>query len=219
MIEAMALINAHLSELPRLSIKQTRSKRTYDCLIAAGFRLIKERDFDSITVAELTKSAGYSVGTFYTRFTSKDELFDVMVIHHLKSRISSHDKIFSTFRSAAFIDELIKDMVQYYWANRNFWRTALVRSMRDPAFWAPIRQSGHNLATKVIERVSELATRPLTDMEKTNVRFAFQTTLGTINNTVLNQPGPIYMGQKLFVEKLTRAFRLVSDYDIIACIN
>ena len=215
----MTLKYTHFSELPSLSIKQNRSKKTYNCLIEAGFKLIKERDFDSITVAELSKVAGYSVGAFYTRFTSKDELFDVMVIHHLKSRISSHDKIFTSFRSACFIDELIKDIVQYYWTNRKFWRTALVRGMHDPAFWAPISQSGHNLAAKVIERLSELATRSLTDMEKTNVRFAFQITLGTINNTILNQPGPIYMEQKLFAEKLTRAFRLVSNYDFITCMN
>lgn len=212
----MTLKIIHLSELPGLSIKQKRSKRTYECLITAGFKLIKERDFDSITVAELSKSAGYSVGAFYTRFTSKDEFFDVMVIHHLKSRISSQEKIFSTFQSPFFIDELIKDIVRYYWSNREFWRTALVRSIRDQEFWAPIKQSGHNLATRVVKRLSELANRPLTDLEKTNVRFAFQITLGTINNTILNQPGPIYMGQKLFVEKLIRAFRLVSDYDNIA---
>ncbi len=57
------------------------------------------------------------------------------------------------------------------------------------------------------------AGRDLTKDEETNVRFAFQVLLGTINNAIINQPGPVMLGQKRFIDDLTRAFRLVSDYD------
>lgn len=211
----MTLKNKHSTELPGLSIKQNRSKKTYDALITKCFQLLKKRDFDSITVADLSRSAGYSVGAFYARFRSKDEFFDAMVTHHLVDRKAFLEQLFSTFQNDDLIDELIKDMVNYFWINQKFWRAALVRSMRDPEFWAPIRQSGHDLADKVVARLSEQANRPLTDLEETNVRFAFQITLGTINNTIINKPGPIFMNQKLFVEKLIRAFRLVADYDNI----
>jgi len=211
----MTLKNKHSTELPGLSIKQNRSKKTYDALITKCFQLLKKRDFDSITVADLSRSAGYSVGAFYARFRSKDEFFDAMVTHHLVDRKAFLDQLFSAFHNGDLIDELIEDMVHYFWINQKFWRAALVRSMRDPEFWAPIRQSGHDLADKVVARLSEQANRPLTDLEETNVRFAFQITLGTINNTIINKPGPIFMNQKLFVEKLIRAFRLVADYDNI----
>jgi hypothetical protein len=85
--------------------------------------------------------------------------------------------------------------------------------MRDPEFWAPIRQGGHDVATKTIKMLSEQANRPLTDEEEINVRFAFQIIFGTLNNTIINRPGPIFMNQKPFVEKLTQAFRLVSKCD------
>ena len=205
--------NKHSAEHKGLGIKQSRSQKTYDALIKTAFRLLKKRDFDAITVAELSQSAGYSVGAFYARFRSKDEFFDAMVVHHLKSRIAASERLFSTVQNDDLINELIADIVHYYWINRNFWRAALVRSMRDPEFWTPIRRSGHDLATRVIGILSEQANRPLTDSEETNVRFAFQITLGTINNTIINRPGPIFMNQRLFVEKLTRAFLLVTDYD------
>jgi len=211
----MKIKNKHSTALPGLSIKQNRSKKTYNALIKKCFQLLKKRDFDSITVAELSQSAGYSVGAFYARFRSKDEFFDAMVTHHLVDRKAFVDHLFSTLHNDDLIDELIKDMVHYFWINQKFWRAALIRSMRDPEFWAPIRQSGHDLADKVVARLSEQANRPLTDLEETNVRFAFQITLGTINNTIINKPGPIFMNQKLFVEKLTRSFRLVADYDNI----
>jgi AcrR family transcriptional regulator len=209
----MEIKNKRSKELPGLNIKQSRSKKTYDALIKTGFQLLKKRDFDSITVAELSQSAGYSVGAFYARFRSKDEFFDAMVAHHLESRVAASEHLFSTVHNDDLIDELIEDIVHYFWTNRKFWRAALVRNIRDPEFWAPIRQSGHDLASRVIGILSEQANRPLTDLEETNVRFAFQITLGTINNTIINRPGPIFMNQRLFVEKLTRAFRLVSDYD------
>ena len=209
----MKKTNKHSTDLRGLGIKQNRSKKTYDALIKTGFRLLKKRDFDSITVAELSQSADYSVGAFYARFRSKDEFFDAMVAHHLEDRVAASEHLFSTVHDADLIDELIEDIVHYYWINRNFWRAALVRSMRDPDFWTPIRRSGHDLATRVIGILSEQTNRPLTDLEQTNVRFAFQITLGTINNTIINRPGPIFMNQKLFGEKLIRAFRLVTDYD------
>jgi hypothetical protein len=55
--------------------------------------------------------------------------------------------------------------------------------------------------------------RPLNQQEEANVNFAFLVTLGTINSTIINQHGPVFMGQKLFVEELTRAFQLISDFD------
>jgi len=45
------------------------------------------------------------------------------------------------------------------------------------------------------------------------VRFAVQVTLGTVNNAIINRPGPIFLGHALFVENLIRAFRVVSCYD------
>ena len=184
-------------------------------MIKTGFQLLKKRDFDSITVAELSQSAGYSVGAFYARFRSKDEFFDALVAYHLETRVAASERLFSTVHYDILLDKLIEDIVHYFWVNRKFWRAALVRGMRDPEFWTPIRQSGHDLASRFIGILSEQANRPLTDFEETNVRFAFQITLGTINNTIINRPGPIFMNQKLFVEKLTRAFRLVADYDTV----
>jgi AcrR family transcriptional regulator len=192
---------------------QKRGQKTYDALIKTSFKLLKKREWDSITVAELSRSAGYSVGAFYARFRSKDELFDALVANHRKARRAALEHFFSFHHNDDFIDELIKNIVDYHWNNRNFWRTAQMRSMRDPEFWAPIRQGGYDVADKTIETLSEHAGRPLTDEEEINLRFAFQITFGTLNNSIINRPGPIFMDQKLFVEKLTQAFRLVSHYD------
>ena len=111
------------------------------------------------------------------------------------------------------IDALFEELVQYYWKHRRFWRAALIRTTRDPDFWEPIRIHGREFADLLIDRIGKHSPRPLTKQEDTNVRFAVQLALGTINNAIINRPGPIFLGQELFVSNLVRAFVLVSDYD------
>ena len=89
----------------------------------------------------------------------------------------------------------------------------LARSSQDASVWEPIRQDGREFDNKLMDRMMQRAGRPLTERERTNVSFAFQLARGTINNAILNRPGPIFIGHDLFVRNLARAFRLVSDYD------
>ena len=61
--------------------RQDRSRGTQDRLIDAAERLLaRGRSWDEITVAELVKEAGASVGAFYNRFRDKDALLHVLQI-------------------------------------------------------------------------------------------------------------------------------------------
>jgi len=196
-------------------IKQKRGQRTYDALIATGFKLLAQREFEAITVAELAQEAGYSVGAFYARFKSKDEFFDALIAHHLVDRRRTRERLFANVEGDEWIRAVIGEAVSYYWRRRRFWRAALMRSIHDSDFWQPIREQGHEFATLCVRQIEKDAGRSLTKPEEMNVRFAVQIALGIINNTIINRPGPIFMGQQEFVDNLTRAFRLVSGYDEI----
>lgn len=204
---------AELSTPSSRRIRQKRSQKTYDALIATAFKLLEQREFDEIPIAELTQKAGYSVGAFYARFKSKDELFDAMLEQHIDDRRRARARQFATESDATLIRVLLEDTIEYYWSRRRFWRAALFRSIRDEAFWAPIRKLSYELADALVARIGARARRPLSAEEETNVRFAVQITLGTVNNAIINRPGPIFIGQAEFVENLIRAFRVVSGYD------
>ena len=135
---------------------------------------------------------------------------------HIEDRLEARTRIFASATDETLVGELMADLVDYFWTRRRFWRAALIRSITEPEFWDPIRRQGLDFGDWLIERMSRAAGRPLTEPEQANVRFALQVTLGTINNTIINRPGPIFMDQALFVEQLTRAFRLVSGYDTFA---
>ncbi len=51
--------------------------------------------------------------------------------------------------------------------------------------------------------------RTLTVPEDLTVRFAFQVLYGTLNNALVNQPGPLDIEDPAFLVQLERAFRLV----------
>ncbi len=198
---------------PELRIRQKRGQVTYDALLDTAFAMLEHKEFGEISIAELAQKAGYSVGAFYARFRSKDELFDGMVQRHLRNRRKVREQQFATASDATLLHELLEETVRYYWGRRRFWRAALIRSIRDPEFWGPIRTLSHEFADSLLGRIATKARRPLTETEQANVRFAVQLSFGLINNTILNRPGPFFLEQGLFIDNVVRAFRLVSGYD------
>jgi hypothetical protein len=135
------------------------------------------------------------------------------MMRHIEYRTAVREQQFATLPDESLIREVVRGMVDYFWARRRFWRAALFRSIRDPVFWEPLRKLGRELGDALIGRMRSRANRALTEEEESNVRFAVQVTFGTINNTIINRPGPIFMRQSEFVDNLTRALRLVSGYD------
>lgn len=195
------------------SIKQQRGHLTYDALVNTGFKLLEKKDLEKISVAELSKEAGYSVGAFYARFHSKDEFFEALVHEHLRIRTNTLKDLYANIPRDTLVEDLIKNMADYYWEHRQFWRTVLVKSARDPSFWDPFREHFLESTRRFIDRLYLENQRSLTEREEANIYFAFQVVLSTINNTIYNQSGPIIMGQKLFIEELIRTFSLVSDFE------
>lgn len=65
--------------------KQGRSQRKLEQLLDAAEVLLAERRFDELTVRDLTSAAGCAVGTFYTRFESKDDLLRALYARYAGS--------------------------------------------------------------------------------------------------------------------------------------
>lgn len=62
-------------------------------LILSGKQLIAELGFHKVNIFEITRNAGFAVGTFYIHFSSKSELFEEVVLYlgrQLRHYISSN---------------------------------------------------------------------------------------------------------------------------------
>lgn len=72
-----------------LAPKQARSRQTAERITAAALALLERKSFAELSVAEIAKRAGVSVGGFYARFPSKQALlqyFDATIVEGILSR-------------------------------------------------------------------------------------------------------------------------------------
>lgn len=56
--------------------KQARSRATQERIVKAALELVAERGREGMSVPEIAKRAGVSIGAFYGRFPTKEALFD-----------------------------------------------------------------------------------------------------------------------------------------------
>ena len=199
----------------RAPIKQARSQLTFDRLVETGLRLSRDRELDSIPVAEIAKEAGYSVGAFYARFKTKDEYNRALVERYAAIRREDAERVFGEADDDQLIEVYFEAQVRRLFENRYFWRASLYRSFQDTTFWEPFRAIVRLVGDRFIERAERRVARPLTEDEKTNIRFAIQVTNGAINNAMINRPGPVAIEDPEFIARVVRAFRLVSDWDAL----
>lgn len=196
--------------------KQRRGKRTQDSLIETGLRMLMERDFDAMPVAEIVKEAGSSVGSFYARFQSKEAFHHALVERYARDRVQSIEQFFATVEDGALLDRWFEIQISRVGAYRRFWNANLQRSIQDPNYWEPFRAIVRRIGDLFVERAARRAGRPLTQDEETDVRYAIQVVNGVINNTMINRPGPVNIEDPEFHGRLVRTFVMVSGWDRLA---
>jgi AcrR family transcriptional regulator len=192
-----------------LPAKQRRGERTRDRLLAAGQRLIAKRDFDSMSVADIAATAGCSVGAFYQRFRDKDAFFGALIAQYASQARATTLIVFANDDDDSLIGTLVAATAARFRNNAGLIRAAIRRRMEDAEIWEPIRLHGYFAADCFIERLAARRGRKLTADEIVATRFAFQVLYGTLNNAIVNQPGPLNLMDAAFVVQLERAFRLV----------
>lgn len=62
--------------------RQARSERTLEKILAACERLLAERSFEQISMQDIAREAGVSVGNLYNRFSDKSGLVDHVLGSH-----------------------------------------------------------------------------------------------------------------------------------------
>ncbi len=69
---------SQMSSLATLPPLQQRSVRTLDAIVEATEKLLEQREFAAIGVADIIEEAGVSTGSFYARLGSKDALLPLL---------------------------------------------------------------------------------------------------------------------------------------------
>jgi AcrR family transcriptional regulator len=108
--------------------RQARSRQTQQAILDATERLMKEKPFEKLSVAEITHEAGISVGNFYNRFPDKTALLTTLFDEYAKERTA---RLLDAFSPKQWQDQnlqtradgLVELLVDFFWSRR-----ALIRS-------------------------------------------------------------------------------------------
>ncbi len=190
-------------------VRQTRGRRTRDRLLNAGQKLIARHSVDALSVADIARGANCSVGSFYLRFRDKDAFFRALIAQYLSEGRAATLALYTNHDHDGLIHALVIETAERFRRYAGLIRSAIRMRMDDSAIWDPIRNSGHFNAGCFIDRLAAYHGRPVTAEQELSVRFAFQMLYGTLNNAIINQPGPLDIEDPAFVQQLERAFRLV----------
>src|SRR5436853_2004980 len=117
--------------------QQHRSRQTLEKIGLAVERLLAKRSFEDITVADIVREARCSVGSFYARFESKDDLlpylyerYDADLKPRVQARGASIDVTQLTFRDAVRL--VVDNTVDMYAERRHLLRAVALLARSKP---------------------------------------------------------------------------------------
>ncbi len=84
-----------INKLPVTPPKQERSINTRKKIIASSMKLFSAYGFSETSIEMITKDAGAGLGTFYTHFNNKLEIFIETLEQHLRDTTSTSERIYN----------------------------------------------------------------------------------------------------------------------------
>jgi AcrR family transcriptional regulator len=195
--------------------RQKRSREMSEALLEAGQRLLRKHSLAALSVEDICASIGASVGAFYSRFQSKEAYFQAL--QHLACRRAASwlegegaPEALTDAPLAEICGAIAKGSVAWMRAYEGVVRAALQHAGTHPARWTPFKELGR----LTLERWQPVLVRRLGGTRRRRERaigFAFQLLFGTLVNIVLNDPGPLSLGDADLPEHLARAMAAALD--------
>ena len=183
---------------------QERSRATANRFVSAAIQLLREKTYAELSVAELAKVAGRSVGVFYQRFGSKDDFLAVLLSAFFDQAVTWRNALPIAGGPAdvyrAYLKEGFYNLLEY----KNLWHAALERSAANPGFWSTYGAIRSEIGGITRSKIEAAMGRPLTAEEGRNVALAGQVFNSVINNQIINGPGPLMIEDDDFYPELEK---------------
>ena len=159
-------------DLPRVP-QQARSRQKRDALLAAAARLFEERGYEATTADDIAAAADVSIGTFYSYFHNKRQVFLTLYNDCMQSvfELGIAELDFSADPQRAIHATINRAMERdrLFYGLRRVWNELLVR---DPEIAAYNQRFHHLIYLQILTAVRRVAAQGLTwphlDLESTS---------------------------------------------------
>ena len=191
--------------------KQSRSLLKHQALLEAGRRLLDANDLATLSVAQLTRAAGMSVGSFYSRFEDKDAWFAELLRVTGEQAMQDTQALlvgprFARADNARKAELIVRHVVDIHRRHRGIFRAAHSDSARSRLYWPQLHAYGQRVADAVYQALAPHLLQVPAAQRRLRVGIGLQLVFGTLVNAVLHNPGPIGLHDKRMEAELSRVF-------------
>lgn len=189
---------------------QARSQQALERFLAAGESLLAINRFEDAGIAEISREAKSSVGTFYRLLEDKETLSLLLLQRFI---LNTENEIKEKFDPSAWEDKTIQEFSQHfasifvsvYKGRRGVLRALILRASRDTTF----RDRVHVMNDFIANRTAAVLKRHLTEINHPKPNKAIITVvhliLGALNqHTITGSLGGL--SQKELTDELSRVF-------------
>lgn len=190
---------------------QLRSCETVLALVHAGRELLQNNSLETLSVDLICRTAGATVGSFYSRFESKENYFVILqrlvtreLGYNLNVFISRHSN--KPIDVNALTDDLVTVLVTHFRTHTGVLRASLENARLGS--WRLLRGSGDTHRKALEEQIGPWLTKIGTEDRGLRIMFTYQLILGVLVHTTLNDVGPLRLFDERLVTELKRTTRL-----------
>jgi AcrR family transcriptional regulator len=201
-----------------LPTQQRRSQETTVALLEAAAVMLRERSLDELSIEDLCKRVGVTIGAFYGRFESKDAFFSALMSLAVKRAIAAvyaavadADNLETGLEAACRrVVEVAVDVVR---RNVGVVRAAAQYESIYPERWGTVRATGTAMVDLATPLLLARMGRGRTAAKTRSIGFAFQMMFGTLCNAVLHKPKLVSLDATEMVDRLALAMFLQLQHE------
>jgi AcrR family transcriptional regulator len=196
------------SQPAALPLKQARALRTRENLLRAGTALLQDGGFDQVSIAQIAKLAGCSVGAFYFSFRDKEAYFRFLLDSVFAQVQATSRQQLVPSRPAepnprAAVHRCVEHFIDIARRHEGLMRTVMQHTAYNIEDWQPTRALGLWLIDQY--RACVVPHYPAADRPRVarNIEISLLIFMGYINNVVLHKPEPLSLHSPALADWMT----------------
>lgn len=120
---------------------QARSRKTMNRILDAAETMLAESSIDRIGIAEITANAGVAAGSFYTRFSDKEDLLARLFERYLDDLRDVAQRVVPKLRAEEVLEKRVEMLIDavtgLFSQRRGVVRSVLMKIRHDPDYQNP----------------------------------------------------------------------------------
>ena len=201
-----------------LPTQQRRSQQTTVALLEAAAAMLHDRSLDELSIEDLCKHVGVTIGAFYGRFESKDAFFSALMslaarkaLAAVRAAVADEDNVGTGLEQACRrVVEVAVDVVR---RNAGLVRAGSQYESIYPERWGTIRATGSAMVELATPLLLARMGRGRIPAKTRSIGFAFQMMFGTLMNAAQHKPKLVSLDDAEMADRLALAMFLQLQHE------